>query len=222
MPKIKINNHEIFVDEGERFFQINDISGEALTTLWPTLVTRYEGFDVNLCFRDMPAPEEALARIGATVLEDCVRFIVTPQTFTPCKNPADIIIEPLSLENDADFNAFAALHDALPDMFWTSQRVREKWDIWRVFILREGEKITGYALLRLYQDETSETYAVEARTQAHRTALFSTAAQCAFDNGKTNVIEMVERDNIIEERDALHAVGFAESGYYKGYEALCK
>jgi len=210
---------EILPEETERHIQINDMNAAALEKIWPVLVKRYPGFALNLCFRNRAAPVEALAKIGATVLEDCVDYRVTTENYIPHEYPG---IELLTLD---DFDAFAVLHDSLPDMYWTSRRLRAVWeqDFWRIFILRENGKIIGYSMLRLYPTDLGEVFALEleaenrAEKDARFYALLSVAVQCTFDNKKSTALNQVERgDN--RTLDAVKAVGFKECGYYIGYE----
>jgi len=216
MKSVKINEIEVFVEESERYLQINDISRDNLTKLWKPLAEKYPGYEVNLCFRNVPVPKNALAAIGAEVLEDCISMQVTPQDFTPCGNAEITLLE------KSDFDEFAALHDTLPDMYWTSRRLWEKWDNWRILAIHNNGKITGYTMicLAIRNDAMGEIYAVEGDNQTQREALFSAAARCAFESGKTVAFRVVERDNLCEKAAAL-AVGFREVGFYIGYSIKC-
>ncbi|MCL2405074.1 MAG: hypothetical protein FWC92_05960 [Defluviitaleaceae bacterium] len=214
--KIIINGIEVFVEESESYIQINDINQKDLAGIWEPLTTRYPGYEVTLCFRDMPPPTEALAAIGAEVLEDCIAMKVTQHEYKPCDSHE---IKPLT---KADYAGFAELHDKLnppPDMYWTSQRILQKWDIWRIFVVYENGNITGYALIRLDMGDSAlgEIFGVESDNPAHRVALFSAVVECAFENGKSTVLRMVDRDNSRGEYEAALAVGFRETGYYIGY-----
>jgi len=216
MKSVEINGIEVFVEETEHYVQVNDIREADLTKLWEPLTEQYPGYKVNLCFHDMPVPKDALAAIGAEVLEDCISMKVTSQEFTPCGNAEITLLE------KSDFDAFAALHDTLPDMYWTSRRLWDKWDNWRILVIRTNGKITGYTMicLAMRDDSMGEIYAVEGDNQTQREALFSAAVRCAFENDKTVVFRVVDRDNFCEKAAAL-AVGFKEVGFYIGYAVKC-
>jgi len=216
MERIKFNGIDIFVEEAENFIQINDIQGDDLLRIWEPLTTQYPGFEVTLCFRDMTVPTAALDSIGAVVLEDCISMKVTPPEFKP--HPSHEI----ELLEMADFDEFAALHDKLnpdtSDMYWTSRRMRDKWDIWRVLVLKIDGKITGYSMIMVSQNggTQGEIFCVEADTVDHRKALVSATVDCAFNVGNKLVLNMVDRDNT-RDYDVSLAVGFRETGFYVGY-----
>jgi len=216
MKSVEVNGIEIFVEEAENYIQINDINGDDLAKLWKPLTEQYPGYDVNLCFRNMSEPKDILAEIGAEVLEDCISMQVTPQAFTPCGDAE------ITLLKKSDFDEFAALHDTLPDMYWTSRRLWDKWDNWRILVIHTNSKMTGYTMLCLAMRDASmgEIYAVEGDNQTQREALFSAAVRCIFENGKTVAFRVVERDNLNEKAAAL-AVGFREVGFYTGYHVKC-
>ena len=173
---------------------------------------------MNLCFHDMPEPKEALAIIGAEVLEDCITMQVTPQEYVPCDDAEITVLEKV------DFADFAVLHDTVnpaPDMYWTSRRIWDKWDKWCIFVIRTDGKITGYTLLMvaLRDDTKGEIFCVEADYQTQRVALLSAVVRCAFENGKEVVICVVDRDNLCEMEEVVK-VGFKEVGFYIGYTVV--
>lgn len=216
MKVVEINGIKIFVEEAENYIQINDIQEKDLAEIWEPLKKRYPGFEVTLCIRDMPAPKGTLDSIGAEILEDCIAMKVTPQGYRPYGCGEVTLLE------EADFAKFAALHDKVnpaPDMYWTSRRIQDKRDIWRIFAIKKGDEITGYGMLMVkLRDETmGEIFCVEADNHAHRAALFSAMAGCAFGAGRSVVLRMVERGNTHEHEAAL-AVGFLEAGFYIGYQ----
>jgi len=213
MKPVQIDGVEIFVEEAENYIQINDIQEHDLATIWNSLIAKYPGYEVVLCFRDMPHPTGILAKIGAELLEDCLKLQVKPQEVRP---HGGLGIVPLQ---KTDYESFAKLHDKTnPDMYWTSRRVLAKWDIWRIFVHKTNAKITGYAMIMIaMRDESkSEIFAVEAENPVLRGALLSSAVTSAFECGKSVVINMVERNNANEQEDSL-AVGFREVGYYRGF-----
>jgi hypothetical protein len=223
MQAVIIEGVQIFTEEAENYLQINDIAEPDLARIWKPLCGQYPRYEVNLCFRDMPAPAETLAAIGATVLEDCVRYAVTPEQLRSAESfplsPPGSTVSRLARE---DFPAFAQLHDRLNEtlgLWWTSRRIWEQLDIWRIYIIKNADKITGYAMLMCVarEDADGEIFTVEADTHGNRCALFSAAARCAFDEGKKRVIFMVERGSDAE-RDVALAVGCGEDGVYVGYE----
>jgi len=212
MQTIKINDIEIFPGEGN--IQINDIQGHDLLAIWDKLTTQYPGYELVLCFRNMQAPMDALSSIGATLLEDCIDFRVSPDEFVP-HDGANI-----SLLEKSEFEEFAKLHDTIAnaDFYWTSPLVWQEWDIWRICVYKKNGKITGYSMIMVeMRDNTiGEVFAVEADSPAVRMSLLSAAVKAAFEMGKSCVVNMVERDDT-HGHEATLALGFREVGYYRGY-----
>jgi len=213
MKLIILNGIEVLIEESEKYIQINDIQEKDLPVVWETLRKNFPGYELVLCFRDMAVSEDALASIGAEVLEDCLTMKTIPDGFMPYKCDE---VAPLE---KADFAAFAALHDRYnPDCGGTSRHIWEKWGDWPVFLLRQDGEIIGYALIliNLRDAAMGEIFCVWARNLENRKALVSAATMCAFINGKNEVIYMVDRDNV-DEYDGAAAVGFKEAGFYIGY-----
>ena len=210
---------EIRAELAENYIQINDINEADLRKIWPEVQARFAGFELNLCFRDVAIPKAALVEIGAEILEDCLKMTVTPDAFTPAYNYYShsdyCAVEPLQ---EKDFEVFARMHDALPDMYWTSERIRKKRDIWGIFVLYEMGRIVGYLMImtRMRDEAMAEIFAVEAKGVGQRVALISAAVAHAFALGKQTVLYMVEHDQT-QEKEAAEAVGFAQTGFYTGY-----
>ncbi|MCL2364412.1 MAG: hypothetical protein FWC71_07105 [Defluviitaleaceae bacterium] len=223
MESVFIQGVEIRAEVSENYIQINDVSEADLRKIWSEVCVRFAGFELNFCFRNVAIPEAALAEIGAEVLEDCLRMVLAPADFVPAYNyysDSDYCgVEPLE---DKDFDTFARMHDALPDMYWTSARVRDKRDIWGIFVLYNMGIIIGYSMIMTQmRDETmAEIFAVEtAEGYQHvnpRSALVSAAVAHAFKLGKQQIIYMVDSDNPLE-KEAAEAVGFTQAGFYIGY-----
>jgi len=237
-----IDGIEVFVEEADRYVQINDISGKDLSVVWETLQKDFHGYELVLCFRDVVVPVEALATIKAEVLEDCITMTVTQDGFVSCGRDdvtdgliscdcSDAIPDGLIPCNCSEispleksgFAAFAALHDKInPECGGTSQGIWRKWDNWRVLLLRKNGEIIGYTILLVALRDTTmgEIFCVWAGSHAYRKALLSAVVQIAFENGKDVVLYMVDRDNT-DELTAATEVGFQEVGYYVGYRVEC-
>jgi len=213
VKSFNINGIEVFMEEATKYIQINDIQEKNLLEIWEYLRKHFPGYKLVLCFRNMAAPEKTLATIGAEVLEDCVTMHATPSCFIPCNTNEVTLLE------KADFVAFFTSHDKVnPECGGTSQRIWDKWDSWRVFLLRKNGEIIGYSiiLINLRDATMGEIFCVWAENLAHGQALLSAATQCAFENNKNVVVYMIDRDNTNEHKTAL-AAGYQETGYYVGY-----
>lgn len=225
MDKIELGGIEVFTDEAEQYVQINDPTEADLSRLREPLAARFPGWEVTLCFRNVPIPEKALAELNATVLEDCVRTRMTPADVMPCNGTNAALLPEAGdgtyavLLPEADFEEFAALHDSIDHgMFWTGPRIKEKRSKWRIFAVYEAGRIIGYTMLcvKLRTPGLGEIFCVHADEPAQRIALLAAATRHAFENGKTEIIYMVDRDNPAE-MDAALAVGFRDAGFYTAY-----
>ncbi|MCL2557537.1 MAG: hypothetical protein FWE09_03575 [Treponema sp.] len=218
MELAKIGGTEIFLDAAEKYAQINDIDARDFEAVWEGLRAQRAGYEAVFCFRDSPEPLEALTDIGAAVLEDCVKMRLLPKDF---RNRDGGRAELLS---KTDFANFSAVYDAqaqAEEMFWTGARILERWDIWRIFVLREGKKIIGFLTLMIDMRDASigEIFCIFADNRVDMESLFSASATCAFDSGKREVIFMAELDDA-HRMEAASAVGFEAVGHYRAYRAL--
>jgi len=226
VERIEINNIEVFIDKGENYIQINDITGENLAKVWAPLREQYPGYEVNICYRDMPQPKEALAAIGATVLEDCIKYEIFRLDHRKDTSFITSAIAGLAITllDKSDFKEIAEMHDKLnPNIFWTSRLVLQHWDKWRILGYRTDGKITGYIMLHVSLRDRSmgEIFCIVADSQDGRKGLLAAAVKCAFVNDKTVTIFMVDKlgCNSAYEQEAAIAIRFKETGYYVGYEA---
>ena len=217
MQLININGFEVFEEEADKYVKINDIGAKDLPIVWESIRKRFPGYEFDLCFHDMQPPLEALSSIRAELLEDCIEMQVSKDEFILW--PSNEIT---TLEKN-DFDTFAALHDKVnPECGGTSQIIQRKWDNWRVFLLRKDNKIIGYSIICIAMRDAAagEIFCIWANNDAHRKALISAVTSCAFENNKSKIIFMVDRDNQ-KEYEAAAAVGYKETGYYIGYQVKC-
>ena len=213
MKSITMHGVEVFVDTDEAYIQINDIRESDIDKVLRELTKQYSGYEVVFCFHDMVAPADTLRGIGAELSDDCIKMCLLPQD---CKAHENHLV---TLLTEVDFDDFAVIHDTRnADMYWTSERIRNNRDIWRIFLLQTKQGISGYAMLmiELSDDSLGEIFCVEADDPAQCKAIFSAAANCAFECGKNEVVFMADRDDT-DAQVAASAVGFRVAGYYQAY-----
>ncbi|MCL2202357.1 MAG: hypothetical protein FWB88_00240 [Defluviitaleaceae bacterium] len=202
------------MEDTARYVKINDIEGSELLRIWDEFKAKHAGFECNLCFHNMEPPYDALEKIGATLLEDCIGMGLTPENFKPFRQ-----VE-VALLDKKDFAAFAKLHDQLPDMYWTSSRIWDRFDdMWRIPVYKEQSELAGYALMNIsmHKRNEGEIFAIQAPTPQARKALLTAAVEEAFKAEKDHILHMVERGNDIEYEES-EAIGFIEVSYYRGFE----
>ena len=213
MKAIKINGIEIYVEESDRYVQVNDISEHDLKTVWESINRQFPGYEFVFCFRNVAIPKDALAEIGAEVLEDCIYMQATKEGYIPAATAGVVPLE------KADFPIFAQLHDKINPEVRQSRQIWDEWDrVWRIFVVKHDGAVTGYVMLNIAitGGDIGEIFAVVAENHAQRMALISAAVDYAFAARKATVVYMVERDIVCEYKAALE-LGFRDIGFYIGY-----
>ncbi|MCL2406562.1 MAG: hypothetical protein FWC95_01400 [Defluviitaleaceae bacterium] len=208
--KMKIQDIEIYIVEADRYLQFNDISGDDLYKVWTQIKTNYAGYEKWVCYHDYKnIPYDLLAELGAVLEDDCTAMRLYPHN----AKYTDTGAEQISSETFAEF---AAIHDAKnTGIHWTGERLKRELPRWGIFCLREGGIITDYIIMSMRHPEEAEIFIVVASDIYKRKALISSAAKYAFDNGRTNVLYMVDEDT---QEQSASDVGFIVTGFYKGYK----
>ena len=208
--KINIDGIEVLIEDANHYLQINDINGTDLCMIWQRLKTDYTGYDKWFCFRNVEIPISLLDELGAVLEDDSTQmFLYADKT-----NESEIIgVEQITEES---FNEFATIHDERhTDMYWTGERLSHDLSRWGVFCLRFKVEVSDYIIMSMRDTTQAEIFCVEASDTIKRKKLIAFAAKYAFDNGRTEVLYMVDND---AERESALSVGFADTGFYKGYK----
>jgi len=222
MIAVLLNNVDVFVEESEKSLQINNIHESDFDGVWEALVEKYPGYSIDFCFKGVALPEDKLCKINARVIDDCVNMNLVPECYTASDSSHVMLLA------DADYEEFAALYDSLEtdDMYWTSELMKKRADIWRIFIIKTGGKISDYITLKvpikdakLNDVSYGEIFSVRAANPDNERALVDAAARCTFENGKSEVIYMVDYDNA-QARAVASTLGFKAVGFYKGYTTM--
>ena len=220
VDKIMVCGIEVSIEESERYLQINDIDPAMLSRVYEALGAKYPGFELWLCYKKIVPPEDALKELGAELLDDCVHLRLVPPDFTRGGIPENISL--LELE---DFEDFAAVHERLvtatdPDFYWTGRRIREAWDIWRIFVIRDNNEIIDYVLMQTPKArDYGEIFALEGPKANQNRGLLTAACACAFEMGNDQVIYMVDADDN-HQYELAQGLGFKAVGFYKGYKMV--
>lgn len=198
---------DFFVEKAEKYIQFNDLfynSVEAYRAFCRMLAEKYRGYTVMFCYHRKP-PAVFLEEIGASLLDDAIEMRLPLPVAFSTPNAA---LQRISVEN---FEGFAALHARKnPNMYWTSERLRQSLPQWVIF--QNGE---AYAMASMWGD-VAEVFALEADTEAVACDLLQALAGAAASNGKRELLFMVEKDKAIA-KAAAERMDFAETGFYKGY-----
>lgn len=213
MTNVTLDGIEVFLEDNDKYLQINDITGADLSRIWEHISREYADYDKWFCYHNTDAPITFLTGIGAVLKDDCIEMHLTADKLVNSVG-SDII----NVDTEY-FDEFAALHDRNnPEMYWTSERIERDRRRWSIFAAQANNRILGYILLETGNIEFDEIYCVYAFDEAQHEALIAYAAKQSFDCGKREVLYMAD-ENSIGKRTAL-SVGFTVTGFYRGYKVL--
>jgi len=220
-----INGVKILMECAENYIQINDATEDDLSGVWPKLKEKFPGHTAAFCFRNVPIPSDFLGEITAELWDDCdeLRLSVTDfekhaEIGTLTDKTDSVAVTLITPEN---FEIFASVHDkANFDMSWSSRRILERMDIWRVLACVSNGSVTDYILL-MHQPilPVSEIFCVWTKDLAKAKALLTAAALNSFANNADEVLYMIDKDEEICKNAAM-ALGFKQCGYYQGYKVI--
>jgi hypothetical protein len=209
--KINIDGIMVFVEDSDHYLQIDDICDADFKRIWQHLKNDYVNYDKWFCYHNMECPSEILTgELGAVLEDDNIETRLTSLDFNKYDDYGIMRV------TDENFAEFAVYHDELhPEMYWTSERLKRDLSRWGIFILQVDNKIAGYIILSI-RDALAEIFCAETSNSIQRETLIAYASKFAFDNGKDEVLFMVDK-NSIDYKAAL-SVGFNVTGFYKGYK----
>ncbi|MCL2030747.1 MAG: hypothetical protein FWG93_04310 [Oscillospiraceae bacterium] len=211
MKKTTIAGIEVFLEESERYIQVNDADENAMNALREELDRDYPAYTLVFCYHNTEPPAACLESVHAVLADDCVELRLFPENLTA---HTGIIPERVS---EARFAEFAAFHDRHnPDLYWTSRRIARDLSRWGIFTVRTDGRLAGYIVLAVWDPLQAEIFCLFARTAAQKEALLRTAAAYAFGLGIPQVLLMA--DTLADHEEAASAAGFRPTGgFYKGY-----
>ncbi|MDE7284118.1 MAG: hypothetical protein K2N85_11150 [Lachnospiraceae bacterium] len=144
---------------GTTSFCVAEGMREAVTEFTVFAREHFPGSDLYLGFpKENTEAVEALNACGFECIEESYNNVMNFEQYIQQPESADVI--PITREN---FQLFADIHSQYDDdMYWTSQRILNAIDGWRIFVfLREG-KAAGAIYSRIFEDKTmSEIFGVD-------------------------------------------------------------
>lgn len=188
----------------------------------------FKGFNLYIGLpRENNRSCKAAMEIGGIPIEDSDVLRLYSDDFVPIESDADIRL--LSLDYYDEFAAFIdkADKDIPPDeMYWNAERIREQFDIWRIYTLHIDGEIAGCATFinTPSMKEFGEifrfcTTSKNLPTNALR-ALLTKGVPPEFADGRKYIVYFVEIKDAME-REAAVQTGFKQVGSYICYKILC-
>ena len=202
--------NNFIVSDIDKYLQINDISGEDLAKIWKQVKTDYASYEKWICYHNYSEiPFKLLEEIGAVLEDDCIETRLAKGGFSYSEASGVVRI---TVDN---FDEFAALHHKRNPEMVKSERIRRNFSRWGIFALLMDSRVTDYIILATGHPVEAEIFCVEASDSDKCKKLISYAAKYAFDSGKEEVLYMADEDTMAHK--AAISVGFANTGFYKGY-----
>lgn len=147
--------------------------------------------------------------------------------FTPVQSELDIRL--LNYDNFDELAVFlnGVDMDIPPDeIYWNAERIREKFDMWRIYVLRLKNKIAGCAAF-LNPKASKEAGEImrccvvqEVLSIRILQTLLAKGIEGEFAEGRKYILYSVEIQNAIE-REAALQTGFKRTGSYVCYQIKC-
>ena len=211
MPKIMFNNVRILLETDNKYIQLDDHDDATLRSIWPQLVAKYPGFDVDLCYHNNTVPHAFLNEIGAELVDDCVQLHLNKSDMKT------VAADDVTAVTEANFDAFATLHDAKnPDVYWTSSRLRQEPHGWDILAIISGNEMIGYAAIR----SGWEVYFLHASNVENMLRLLSAAVRRGFtvQTYEREILYNVDSSELMQ-LEVAKWLGFRRTGFYVGYSA---
>ncbi|MFA5522838.1 MAG: hypothetical protein WDA24_00625 [Tissierellales bacterium] len=213
----------LFVETKNRYLQGNGgifAKGEfnfVATQFIDYLRKNYEG---NEMFFGYPAENvdaiSFLTEINAELAESSLTMELKKQNFIQSLVSNDVVL----LEKDY-YEEYAVFHDKYnPDIYWTSERIFENLNIWKIYIVVKNQKIAGSILIRMVDDKLADIYCVTIDSNYNSCGLeldlLSRSLYDIFKEGKERVLHFVD-EGADDELQAALKTGFKQIDSYRGY-----
>ena len=193
-------------------FCVAEGMGEALAEFMGFARERFPGSELYLGFpKENREAVTALEALGFDRIEESYNDVVDFAHYTPQPENADLI--PITRDNFRLFAELHAQHEA--DMYWTSQRLLNALDTWRIFALVRKGEAAGAIYSRLYEDvELSEIFGVDFPEGVYDGEVYRALLTAALNGEKSRGAKhMVFFNDAQAQADAL-ACGFRCVGEY--------
>lgn len=134
---------------------------------------------------------------------------------------ADVFDEVVLL-TDKYYKEYGVFHDKHnPNMYWNSERIFEKIDIWKIYVIMKEGKIVGSIFIKFIGDTESEVFGIsvdeEYKYDNFELMLLSEGVYNIFQDGREQMLYFVDEDDEVSLEASLK-VGFKQIDTYRSYE----
>lgn len=215
----------LFVESKINYLQTTGIYAKQNSSLFYSeliayIANNYHGCEFLLGYpKENTEAAEIMHSLGAECIESSVFTHLEKDDFSPCATC--LTVQELTIEK---FDEFAPFHDTYnSEMSWTSERIKEGFEKWKIFITCNENQLSGCILYGIWNEGEAEIYAVSSdmanKTEEFCAGLLSETLPSIFSMDKKKILYMVE-DGSDAEFNAALKVGFKETYSYRCYRIL--
>lgn len=215
--RLLVEKDENYLQSGGGFFPKKDFDSVAAEFI-DYLRANYSNYEMHFGYpRENEAAINFLKVINAELIESSLTMELKKDDFVRSSPCSQVI--PLEKEHYDEYKAFHDKHYL--DFYWTSERVFENLDIWKIYIIKEKEKIVGGIFIKVFKDTQAEIFGIaidkEYEHQDLELKLLSESLYHIFTQGKQSILYFIEEDAVDELKAALKT-GFKQVDNYNCYK----
>lgn len=157
-----------------------------------------------------------LQGINAKLMDSSITMLLKKDDFVKTLNYNEVEL----LEANY-YDEYAIFHDKHnPNIYWTSEKIFDKFDIWKIYIIRKEEKIVGsifvkvkYNVVEVFGISIDEEY----KKQGVELKLLSESINDILKKWNEDILYFVGEDKI-DELNATLELGFKQIDTYRSYK----
>lgn len=132
------------------------------------------------------------------------------------------VFDEVVLLTDKYYKEYGVFHDKHnPNMYWNSERIFEKIDIWKIYVIMKEGKIVGSIFIKFIGDTESEVFGIsvdeEYKYDNFELMLLSEGVYNIFQDGREQMLYFVDEDDEVSLEASLK-VGFKQIDTYRSYK----
>lgn len=185
------------------------------------LKNNFHGYKMIFGFPyDNKSAQSAVTECHAECIELCVTMLLKSDDFIYSESKYIPLVV-----TEENFEDFASFHDRMnPEMQWTSENIKAKLDIWKIYIIKISDKTIGSILTGIWYKPQFEIYSLSVESYNDCTdtdeimySLLTHSMKEVFALEKSQVLYMIDEKSSDEIANA-EKVGFRKTGDYKAFK----
>lgn len=181
------------------------------------LKVNYSGYEIDFGYPlENKDAINFLEGINAQPMDSSITMSLKKDDFVRTSNYSEVV--PLGSDYYSEYAIFHDKHN--PNIYWTSERIFEKLDIWNIYIIRKEEKIVGSTFIKI-KENVVEVFGVsidkEYKHQGLELKLLSESISDILKQWNEDILYFID-DNEIDELNATLNIGFKQIDTYRSYK----